>query len=51
MSPAWGVVSGVIIVALMITFVGIWVWAWRPRHRAVFDRLARLPLELQERQP
>jgi cytochrome c oxidase cbb3-type subunit 4 len=32
-------------VVLMLTFVGIWVWAWRKRHRAVFRRMAGLPME------
>lgn len=44
MSPFWGQLAGVITVVLMVTFIGIWIWAWRPRHRQTFDRLARLPL-------
>ncbi len=45
MSPIWGHIAGVFIVLMMTTFLGIWVWAWRRRHRPVFDRLARLPME------
>ncbi|WP_062536235.1 cbb3-type cytochrome oxidase subunit 3 [Mizugakiibacter sediminis] len=45
MSPLWGHLEGAITVVLMLTFLGIWVWAWSARHKATFDRLARLPLE------
>ena len=40
-----GLLSGVVTIALMLIFLGIWFWAWRPRHRRTFDRLARMPLE------
>ncbi|MBV2234278.1 MAG: cbb3-type cytochrome c oxidase subunit 3 [Sterolibacterium sp.] len=30
---------------MMVLFIGIWIWAWRPRHQANFGRLARLPLD------
>lgn len=45
MHSAWGHVIGAITVVLMATFIGIWVWAWRKRHRAVFKRMAALPME------
>ena len=45
MNPVWGVVAGVFIVLMMVTFLGIWIWAWRSRHQQVFQRMARLPLE------
>ncbi|HEX7112582.1 MAG TPA: cbb3-type cytochrome c oxidase subunit 3 [Mizugakiibacter sp.] len=45
MSPLWGHLEGVITVILMLTFLGIWIWAWSARHKPTFDRLARLPLE------
>ena len=45
MNPAWGHVAGVITLVLLATFVGIWIWAWRKRHRAKFDALSRLPME------
>jgi cbb3-type cytochrome oxidase subunit 3 len=28
----------------MLSFVGIWIWAWLPHHRRDFDRLSRLPM-------
>ena len=45
MSAIHGVLSGVITIILMVVFVAIWFWAWRPRHRKTFDELAELPLE------
>jgi len=45
MSPLWGNLVGVITVAMMLLFIGIWIWAWRKRHKAVFDRMAVLPME------
>ncbi|MCC6714208.1 MAG: cbb3-type cytochrome c oxidase subunit 3 [Gammaproteobacteria bacterium] len=30
---------------MMATFIGIWVWAWLPRHKRTFGWLARLPME------
>jgi cytochrome c oxidase cbb3-type subunit 4 len=44
-SPVWGHVTGVVTVVLMVTFVAIWVWAWRRQHRATFQRMAALPME------
>lgn len=48
MNEIWGHVVGVIILLLMATFIGIWIWAWQKRHRKVFDRMARLPMEDKE---
>lgn len=45
MSPFWGVLAGVVTIFLMVLFIGIWVWAWRPRHLPVFDALAELPMQ------
>ena len=45
MSPLWGNLVGVITLAMMVLFIGIWIWAWRKRHKAVFDRMAVLPME------
>ena len=45
MNPAWGHLAGVITLILFATFVGIWIWAWRKRHRAAFDALSRLPMQ------
>jgi cytochrome c oxidase cbb3-type subunit 4 len=49
MSQDWGFVAGVITLILFATFVGIWIWAWRKRHRATFNALSRLPMEDAER--
>ncbi|MBS0382615.1 MAG: cbb3-type cytochrome c oxidase subunit 3 [Proteobacteria bacterium] len=45
MSPVWGHVAGVMIVLMMLTFIGIWIWAWLPYHKRAFNRLSRLPME------
>jgi cytochrome c oxidase cbb3-type subunit 4 len=44
MSPFWGHLIGVVTLVLMATFIGIWIWAWRPRHRPLFDKLAQIPM-------
>jgi cytochrome c oxidase cbb3-type subunit IV len=45
MSALWGNLIGVMIVLLMLTFIGVWIWAWLPHHRKVFGKMARLPLD------
>lgn len=45
MNPIWGEVIGYVTVAMMAVFIGIWIWAWRKRHKKVFDRMAELPME------
>ncbi|QOY62424.1 cbb3-type cytochrome c oxidase subunit 3 [Lysobacter sp. H21R4] len=37
--------SGFITVFLMLVFIGIWIWAWRPENKASFEETARLALE------
>ena len=49
MSALWGNLIGVMIVVMMLTFIGIWIWAWLPHHEREFGRLARLPLGEDER--
>ena len=49
MNPIWGQIAGVFIVLMLVTFIGIWIWAWRKNHKRVFDEMARLPLELDEK--
>jgi cytochrome c oxidase cbb3-type subunit 4 len=44
MSPFWGHLAGVLIVLMMVSFIGIWIWAWRKYHKPVFDRMAQLPM-------
>lgn len=45
MSDLDGNLHGVITLAMMATFIGIWIWAWRKRHKKVFDRMSQLPME------
>ena len=45
MSPLWGYVAGVITCAMMLIFIGIWIWAWRRTIAATFDALAELPMQ------
>lgn len=51
MMDYWGHVVGVITVLLLVTFIGIWIWAWLPRHKKVFDRMARVPLDGDDAPP
>ena len=41
--------SGIITTALLLLFVGGWIWAWRPARKTCFDAAARLPLDENER--
>jgi len=45
MNPIWGHLVGVSTLILMVLFVGLWIWLWRKRHKKVFDRMARIPME------
>ncbi|MBO9663012.1 cbb3-type cytochrome c oxidase subunit 3 [Dokdonella sp.] len=45
MNALWGHLTGVLIVLMMASFVGIWIWVWNGRHKSKFDALARLPME------
>lgn len=45
MNPIWGPIAGGFIIAMMIAFIGIWIWAWMPWHKRTFNTLARLPME------
>jgi len=51
MSPAWGHVIGGVIAALMLVFIGIWIWAWLPYHKNEFARLARIPMHDDDKPP
>jgi len=52
MSELGGHLIGAMIVALLVVFIAIWVWAWLPYHKNAFDDLARLPLrDDEEREP
>jgi cytochrome c oxidase cbb3-type subunit 4 len=43
-NPLWLHLAGVLTVIIMLTFIGIWIWAWNARHAPTFAQLARLPL-------
>ena len=45
MSEFYGHFIGVLIVVIMLTFIGIWIWAWLPHHENDFTEMARLPLD------
>ncbi|MEO9079110.1 MAG: cbb3-type cytochrome c oxidase subunit 3 [Rhodanobacter sp.] len=45
MNPVWGHIAGVFIVLMLISFIGIWIWAWRKYHKPTFNRMAKLPME------
>jgi cytochrome c oxidase cbb3-type subunit 4 len=45
MSEAYGHFLGALTVLIMLTFIGIWIWAWLPHHKRQFAELARLPLD------
>ena len=49
MSPemvAWtGILRGAVAAVLLVAFIGLWLWAYSGRRRAMFDSAALLPLE------
>lgn len=38
-------ISGILTAILLMTFIGIWVWAWGRRRQHDFNEAANLPLE------
>lgn len=49
-------ISGILTAILLVTFIGLWIWAWSRRRQRDFTEAANLPLEdsdapLQERKP
>ncbi len=44
-------ISGLITIALLVLFLGAWIWAWSPRRKAEFDAAARLPLDEISQEP
>lgn len=38
-------ISGIVTLAALLSFLGITVWAWSRRNRARFDDASRLPLD------
>ena len=49
-NPLWGHAVGVIIVVLLLSFIGTWIWAWHSGNKRTFDELARLPMNDEENQ-
>jgi len=45
MSELYGHFIGVMIVVIMLTFIGIWIWAWLPHHEKDCSQSRRLPLD------
>lgn len=45
MSALWGQLAGVITTILLLVFIGIWIWAWRPWHKKSFDKMAQIPMQ------
>ena len=39
------VFRAVILITLMISFVGLWVWAWSRKRKPAFHEASMLPLE------
>jgi cytochrome c oxidase cbb3-type subunit 4 len=37
-------IPGIVTAVLLVLFVGGWIWAWSPKHKAEFDAAAQLPL-------
>ena len=42
---SWGVVSGLFVAVLIVVFLAITFWAWSPKRKATFKRMANLPLQ------
>ncbi len=38
-------IRGLLLVALMIGFLGVWAWAWSSKRKSVFHAASRSPLE------
>jgi len=36
---------GIVLIVLMISFLGVWAWAWSGKRRQTFKDASRLPLE------
>lgn len=45
MNALWGQLAGVITTILLLVFIGIWIWAWRPWHKKSFDKMAQIPMQ------
>ena len=38
-------VQGALLIVVMVSFLGLWVWAWSNKRKAVFREASMLPLE------
>ena len=38
-------IAGLFTAALLVLFIGGWIWAWSPKRKREFEDAARLPLE------
>lgn len=38
-------ISGILTSILMLTFIGLWAWAWSKRRQVDFSEAANIPLE------
>ncbi len=38
-------IRGLLTARLLLSFVGLWIWAWSSRRKAEFEASAALPLE------
>ncbi len=38
------ILRSLVTVGLFLTFIGLWIWAWRSERSADFSAAARLPL-------
>ena len=45
MNEFYGHFLGALTVLIMLSFIGIWIWAWLPRHKRTFGELASLPMQ------
>ncbi len=43
----WDIVNGLLTLLLIILFLGIFFWAWHPKRKDTFSKMAALPLEDQ----
>ena len=41
-------IAGLFTAALLVLFVGGWIWAWSPKRKREFEDAARLPLEEED---
>ena len=43
-------IAGLFTAALLVLFIGGWIWAWSPKRKPDFDAAARLPFNADEEQ-